>query len=153
MVCVLFKHGHDKDEALEIFKAQDASDCVTGLRRPPKTATGGIRRCISNRRVVPTRCQFANCILNNRPPRPGFRPISKYVASFDAVAQAADKALLSLCGMGRQQERKQMHASHIFCEQGAKLSVRCVCPRSVSGDRTCSSHGPSSSLLTIRPSA
>ena len=142
MVCVFFKNGHDKNKALEIFKAQDAPDCVTDLRRASKTATDGITRCFCNRRVVLTKCQHANCILNNCPPSPGLRPISKYVASLNAVAQAADKTFLSLCRIGRQQERKQMHASHIFCEHCAKLDARCVRLRSVGRERTCSSYGP-----------
>lgn len=146
MVCVSLKNRHDKDKALEIFKAQDAPDCVTGFHRPSKTATDGINWWFCDRRVVLARCQPANCIPYNRPPSPGLRPISKYVASFHAVAQAADKTFLSLCRIGRQQERKQMHASHVVCKHCAKLGARCVCPQSVSGDRTCSSHGPLSPL-------
>jgi len=98
---------------------------------------------------VPT-CE---CVLNNRPPSPGLRPIPKYGASLKAVAQAADQTFLSLCRIGRQQERKPINASHIFCEHSAKLAACCLRPRSVGRDRTCSSHGPLSSLLIIRPFA
>jgi len=150
MVCVFFKNGHDKNKARECFKAQDAPDRVTGLRRASKTATDGITRCFCNRRVVLTRCQHANRLLNHRPPSPGLRPIAKYAASLNAVAQAGDKTFLSLCRIGRQQERKPMHASHIFCEHYAELDAGGVRLRSVGRDRSCSWPSRLSSLLAIR---
>ena len=66
---------------------------------------------------------------------------------FNAVGQAGDKTFLSLCRIGRQQERKPMHASHIFCEHWCISSMLgCVHLRSVGRDRSCSWPSPLSLL-------
>jgi hypothetical protein len=82
-----------------------------------------------------------NCILDNRPPSRGSRPVSKHMSSFHAVFQARNKTFLSLRQIGCQQERKQMHTIHVFCEHSAKLDPRCIRSRCLSRDRRSSRHG------------
>ena len=124
-----------------MFKPENARDCVIGILCPSKTATGRITRYVCDGRMVLAGRQPANCILDNRPPSPGLRPVSKHVSSFDAVFQAGNKTFLSLRPIGCEQERKQMHAIHVFCEHSAKLEARRVRLRCLSRDRRSSWQG------------
>src|ERR1022692_5220245 len=135
LIRISFKDGHHEDKTFEVFEAENARDCVITILRPSKTATDRITRYVCDGRVVLAGRQHANCILDNRPPGPGLRPVSKHVSSFDAVFQARNKTFLSLRLIGCEQERKQMHTIHVFREYSAKLDTRCVRLRCLSRDR------------------
>jgi hypothetical protein len=151
LIRVFFEDGHHKDKAFEVFKPENARDCVIRILRPCRTATDRITRYVCYGRVVLAGRQHANCILDNRPPSPGLRPVSKHVGSYDAVFQAANKTFLSLRQIGCQQERKQMQTIHVFCEYSAKLDARCVRLRCLSRDRRSSWHGQLCPLCSIAP--
>ena len=151
LIRVSFKDGHHKDKTFEVFKPENARDCVIGILRPSKTATDRITRYLCDGRVVLAGRQHANCILDNRPPSPGSCPVSKHVSSFDAVFQPGNETFLSLRQIGCQQERKQMHTIHVFCEHSAKLDARCVPLRCLSRDRRSSWHGQLCPLCSPLP--
>src|ERR1700722_8076289 len=136
-----FKDGHHEDKTFEVFKPGNAGDCIIGILRPSETASDRITRSVSDGRVVLAGRQHANCILDNRPPSPGLRPVSKHVSSFDAVFQAGYKTLLGLRQIGCEQERKQMHTIHVSRAHSAKLDTRCARLRRLSRDRGSSWHG------------
>jgi len=151
LIRVPFKDGNHKDKTFEVFKPQNAGDCVIGILRPSETASDCITRCVCDDRVVLAGGQRANCILDDRPPGPGSCPVSKHVSSFDAVFQAGNKTFLSLRQIGCQQERKQMQAIHVFCEHSAKLDARCIHLRCLSRDRRSSWHGQLCPLCSPLP--
>src|ERR1700733_405557 len=151
LIRVSFKDRHHKDKAFEVFKPENARDCVIRIPRPFRTATDHITRYVSDGRVVLAGRQHANCILDNRAPSPGLRPLSKHVSSFDAVFQAGNKTFLSLRQIGCEQERKQMHAIHVFREHSAKLDACCVRLRCLSRDRRSSWHGQPYPLCSPLP--
>ena len=141
LIRVFFKDGHHEDKTFEVFKPENAGDCVIGILRPSETAGDRITRCVCDRRLVLAGRQHANCILDNRPSSPGLRPVSKHLSSFNAVFQAGNKTLLGLRPIGCEQERKQMQPIHVFREHPAKLDACCVRLRCFSRDRRSSWHG------------
>src|ERR1700693_549403 len=151
LIRVSFKDGHHEDKTFEVFKPENARDCVIGILRPSKTGTNRITRYLCDGRVVLAGRQHANCILDNRPASPGLRPVSKHVSSFDAVFQARNKTFLSLRLIGCEQERKQMHTIHVFCEHSAKLDTRYVRLRCLIRDRGSSWHGQLCPLCSPTP--
>jgi hypothetical protein len=66
-------------QSARIVHPENARDCVISVLRPSKTTTDRITRYVCDGRAVLAGRQHANCVLDNCPPRPKFRPVSKHV--------------------------------------------------------------------------
>ena len=102
-------------------------------------------------RPLRTGPKHTNRILDYCPLSPGSCPLSKHVASFDAIRKPETKHS-SASVIGRQQKREQKYAVQVFCEHPAEFSASCVRLCFLSRDRTSSWHWSAlSSLLSIAP--
>jgi hypothetical protein len=52
LIRVFFKNGHHDDETFEVFKPENAGDCIITILRPSETASDRITRCVCDGRVV-----------------------------------------------------------------------------------------------------